>query len=164
MTHFSPHYKFSSHFSFFPHDNLLCQEFVHMTICYVENLSTWKSVMWSNFSTWQIFFHGYNPVYGPDYDECGGNQLCCKNQFINAFLFFSVAFMKQLFPEHWLALRQTSQSYFIPHRAYQNTISYVWVKIFIAPLLNLKVRNISTPLSFFFHVYFLMFFGGICRH
>ena len=59
-THFSPHYKFSSHFSFFPHDNLLCQEFVHMTICYVENLSTWKSVMWSNFSTWQIFFHGYN--------------------------------------------------------------------------------------------------------
>ena len=34
----------SSHFScgkFFPHDNLSCPEFVHMTIFYVENLSTW---------------------------------------------------------------------------------------------------------------------------
>ena len=56
----------SSHFScgeFFTHDNLSCREFVHLTICYVENLSTWKSVIWTNFSTWQIFFHGYHPRY-----------------------------------------------------------------------------------------------------
>ena len=41
----SPHYRFSSHFScgeFFLHDN-------------VENSSPWQLVMWTNFSTWQIF-------------------------------------------------------------------------------------------------------------
>ena len=27
-----------------------------MTICYVENLSTWKSVMWTNFFMWQTDF------------------------------------------------------------------------------------------------------------
>ena len=93
-----------------PHDNLLCGEFVHMKVCHVVK-----------FLHMTDFFPRVQSVYGPDYDECGGNQLCCKNQFINAFLFFSVAFMKQVFPEHWLAWRQTSQSYFIPHRVYQNT-------------------------------------------
>ena len=34
-----------------PHDNLLCGEFVHLKI------------MWTNFSRWQIFFHGYHPWY-----------------------------------------------------------------------------------------------------
>ena len=41
-----------------------------MTISYVENLSTWKSVMWSNFSTWQIFLHGPGPSARDKYEVC----------------------------------------------------------------------------------------------
>ena len=29
----------------------------------MEDLSTWKSVMWTNFSTWQIFFHRVPPEW-----------------------------------------------------------------------------------------------------
>ena len=40
---------------------LMWGNFSHLTICHMENLSTWQSVMWRNFSTWQIFLHGHCP-------------------------------------------------------------------------------------------------------